>query len=316
MNTNTQTILIRHALKVRQHWLLLCKSVAVLVLGSATSFASDWDDIEVPANPGPDKAWKLLDVSDDFNYTAKPTDKPKEFTDRWTDWFINPWTGPGLSEWNRGHSYVTNGHLGIESNRKPNTKKVFVGCISSKETFKYPLFIEAKIKMSNLPHASNVWMLSPDSTQEIDVHEAYGSDREGQDWFAKRIHLSHHVFIRKPFQDYQPKDEGTWYHDGTTWRNDFHRVGVYWKDPWNLEYYVDGKLVRTASGKSVIDPKNYTDGTGLNKAMHIIINTEDQDWRSNQGLAATDEELADTNKSIMWVDWVRVYQAVDKKNGE
>lgn len=160
--------------------------------------------------------------------------------------------------------------------------------------------------------ASNVWLLSEDSTQEIDVVEAYGSDRPDQEHFAKRIHLSHHVFVREPLQDYQPTDEGSWHVNGTTWRDDFHRVGVFWKSPWHLEYYIDGQLVRTSSGPAVIDPGNYTDGTGLVKPMQIIINMEDQDWRSNDGIAPTDEELADTTKSIMWVDWIRVCKPVGK----
>ena len=274
-----------------------------------TSF--DWDGIEVPVAAGNGKSWKLEPVSDDFSYKALPTQKPKEFTQRWKDQFINPWTGPGLTEWNPGHAYVTNGHLGIEANRKKGTNRVYAGVISSKDSFQYPLFVEAKVKISGLVLASNVWMLSPDSTQEIDVVEAYGSDRAGQEWVAQRLHLSHHVFIRKPFQDYQPVDEGSWYFNGTNWRDDFHRIGVYWRDPWHLEYYVDGKLVRTVSGKEKIDPKGFTDGSGLNKPMHLIVNVEDQNWRSDEKITPTDQELADPDKSIMWVDWIRVYKQVD-----
>jgi len=53
--------------------------------------------------------------------------------------------------------------------------------------------------------------------------------------------------------------------------------------------------------------------------MQIIINMEDQAWRVDQGITPTDEELADTKKSIMWVDWIRVYQAEKasvKKEGD
>ena len=135
--------------------------------------------------------------------------------------------------------------------------------------------------------ASDVWMLSPDDTQEIDIIEAYGGDRDGGGYGADRLHLSHHIFIRQPFKDYQPKDLGSWYKDdkGTLWRDDFHRVGVFWKDPFTLEYYVDGELVRTVSGKDIIDPNNYTGGTGLVKDMDIIINMEDQSWRAVKGLS-------------------------------
>ncbi len=282
---------------------------AAMLMFSQTTHASDWDGAAVPASPPEGTQWKLDSVSDDFSYDAPPVDKPAIFSDSWRDSFINPWTGPGLSEFNSGHSYVTNGHLGIHASRKPGTHKVYAGVISSKKTFTYPLYVEASVKINGLVMASNVWMLSKDSTQEIDVLEAYGSARPDQTWTAQRVHLSHHVFIRNPFQDYQPTDEGSWYFNGSNWRDDFHRFGVFWRDPWHLEYYVDGKLVRTVSGKKMIDPKDFTGGTGLSKPMHLIINTEDQNWRSDESITPTDEELADTELSIMWVDWIRVYRA-------
>ena len=285
---------------------LLLTSVSIAPL-----CAQDWKDIDIPVRPEAGMTWQLEDVSDSFDYAASPTEKPVSFNSRWKDSFINRWPGPGKTEWNPGHAYVTNGHLGIAASRKPETDRVYAGVISSHETFTYPLFVEAKIKSNGLVMASNVWLLSGDSTQEIDVIEAYGSQRESEKWHAERLHLSHHVFIREPFQDYQPTDDGSWYFDHTNWHTDFHRIGVYWRDPWHLEYYVDGKLVRTVSGRSKIDPKNFTDESGLNKPMHLIINAEDQDWRSSKGITPTDEELGDVNKSIMWVDWVRVYKAVD-----
>ncbi|MDF1754214.1 MAG: family 16 glycosylhydrolase [Verrucomicrobiales bacterium] len=273
--------------------------------------SADWKDLPVPASAPKDHAWKLHPVSDDFSYEAKPTEAPEEFSRRWKSQFINPWTGPGGTLWSSGHRYVTNGHLAITATRQKETGKVLAGIISSKAELKYPLYGEARAKVSNQVLASAVWMLSEDSTEEIDIIEAYGSDRPGQEWYAERMHLSHHVFIRKPFQDYQPKDDGSWHVDGTIWRDRFRRVGVYWRDPWHLEYYIDGKLVRTVSGKEKIDPLNYTGGKGLTKPMRIIINMEDQDWRIEQGITPTDEELADNNRNIFRVDWIRVYQAVE-----
>lgn len=294
---------------------LLSCLLAVGLLSSAHAQARDWDGIPVPANAPSGKTWQLQSVSDDFNYTAAPTNKPSAFTNRWKDSFINPWLGPGLTEYNSGHSYTTGGSLGIAMNRKPGTNKVFTGVISSKQTFSYPLYIEASAKISDMVLANAVWMLSPDSTQEIDVIEAYGSSRPGEEWFAHRMHLAHHVFIREPFQDYQPKDLAAWYPKATPWRGEFNRVGVYWRDPWHLEYYINGNLVRTVSGPNMIDPEGFTNGTGLNKAQHIIIDAEDQDWRSDAGIVATDAELNDDNKSTFFVDWIRVYKAVDGNGG-
>ena len=278
-----------------------------------TAYAEDWDQIAIPAKLPAGKFWKQLDISDSFEYEAAPLDKPLSFSNRWNERFINEWKGPGLTHWTVGHAYVTGGHLGIASTRMPGTNKVRTGCISSKTAFKYPLFVETSIRISNQVLASNVCMLSKDSTQEIDIVEAYGSDRTEQKHFAERIHLSHHVFVREPFQDYQPTDEGSWYYNGTTWREGFHRVGVFWRDPWTLEYYVNGKLVRTVFGKSKIDPNGFTGGKGLTKPMQIIINMEDQEWRSDNGITPTDDELNNLDNSIMWVDWIRVYKPVDEQ---
>ncbi|ADE53389.1 beta-agarase [Coraliomargarita akajimensis] len=294
----------------------LLKSLPFLLhLASIPVFAAsnDWDRIPIPVEPERGMRWKLIDPSDDFNYTARADKKTKRFEKRWTEGFINQWTGPGLTEWQADHSEVADGTLKIKVTRKPgHDRLVHAGCISSYYPVKYPLFIETRAKLSKLPTASCVWMLSQDSTQEIDVLEAYGSDRPDQEWFAQRLHLSHHVFIRNPFTDYQPKDDGSWHYDGTTWADDYVRVGVYWRDPWHLEYYINGKHVRTVSGKEIIDPHGYTDGTGLNKPMYVIINAENQEWRTDQDIEPTDQELADSERSTMLVDWVRIYQAVKR----
>ena len=291
--------------------------LAVLVQNAS---AQDWKGIAVPADPGVGKVWKLQPaVSDDFNYVARTDTKGSAFERRWKPSFHNHWKGPGLTEWNPENVSVADGHLQMHATRVPGGDKLHLGCITAHERVGYPAYIEARAKVMNSTLASDVWLLSPDDTQEIDLLEAYGTSHaagahEGKDqtWFAERLHLSHHVFIRDPFQDYQPKDEGSWYsRDGKLWREDFVRIGVYWRDPWHLEYYVDGELVRTTSGEEMIDPKGFTDGTGLSKEMDLIINVEDQTWRSDKGLTPTDEELKNRDDHTFRVDWIRVYKPVD-----
>ena len=274
----------------------------------------EWDAYSIPADAGSGKTWVLQSVSDDFNYTALANNKGADFINRWTDWYHNSWSGPGLTVWNREYSYVEGGKLKLIAGRLAGTNKVSAGAISSKSRIQYPVYIETRAKIMNSVLANGAWLLSADDTQEIDFMEAYGSSySEGvakdQTWYAERMHLSHHVFIRNPFQDYQPTDAGSWYKTGSVlWRNDFHRYGVHWIDPWNLKYYVDGVLVRTVSGATMIDPNNLTGGTGLNKEMDILFTVEDQDWRSNQGITPTDNELSNLDNNTFTVDWVRVYK--------
>ncbi|GAA77741.1 hypothetical protein [Pseudoalteromonas sp. BSi20495] len=284
--------------------LLSCSTCAILC---TATHAADWEAYSIPASAGSGKTWQLQTVSDQFNYQAGTSNKPAAFTNRWNASYINAWLGPGDTEFSSGHSYTTGGALGLQATEKAGTNKVLAGIVSSKATFTYPLYLEAMVKPSNNTMANGVWMLSSDSTQEIDAMEAYGSDRVGQEWFDQRMHVSHHVFIREPFQDYQPKDAGSWvYNNGETYRNKFRRYGVHWKDAWNLDYYIDGVLVRSVSGPNIIDPEGYTGGTGLSKPMHILLDMEHQPWRDVKPNSA---ELADSNKSIFWIDWIRVYKA-------
>ncbi len=308
----------------------MATSLLALTPCQAETKGYDWDKYEIPVKIEKGEKWTLLtNVSDDFNYTAKANNKGKQFFSKWEDYYHSNWSGPAPTIWQRDHSYVEGGELKMKVSRPKNVEQkktssgavtkmmdgTYAGCISSKDLVKYPVFVETRMKIANSTMASDVWMLSPDATQEIDIVEAYGSDRDNGGYGADRIHLSHHVFVRKPFQDYQPRTN-TWYKakDGKIWRENYHRVGVYWKNPTHLEYYIDGELVRTVSGMDIIDPKGFTNGTGLSKELHIIINMEDQSWRAlkEPSLSPTREELKDVEANTFRVDWVRVYQ-LEKK---
>ena len=278
--------------------------------------------------------WEFQEFSDDFEYDAPAGNLGPDFDENWIPFYHNPWTGPGLTEWDRGFPFVAEGMLQIPARRKPGSNKINTGCITGKTRVQYPVYIETRAKIMNAVLANAAWLLSPDDTQEIDFLEAYGasfseSANSNHSWFAERVHISHHVFIREPFTDWQPTDAGSWYTDGSTlWREDFHTYGVYWRDPWHLEYYIDGQLVRTVSGKDAIDPVFHTNEvnpgdtsndtrTGLSKEMDIIINVEDQDWRSTpeSGLqqdtyTPTDSELANEADHTFLVDWIRIFKPV------
>lgn len=314
---------------------MIKKTLCLMTLISVSAFAAEWDDLVVPADAGEGMMWELQEsLSDDFNYSAPAVGKSDEFDERWEEGFINPWKGPGLSIFTAENSKVKNNLLQLHASKASSTKdghsQYHTGAIHSKESVIYPVYVEASMKITDLTLANGFWMLSKDSTQEIDILESYGSSRANQNWYDKRIHLSHHVFIREPFKDYQPKDAGTWHTDSRfpTWRGEFHRVGVYWKGPWHLEYYINGEHVRTIKtkngeiidGKAIdgIDPDgiDYTDGKGLSKEMEIIFDIEQQDWRYEDEaktipLVPTDAELADSNKNTFSVEWVRVYKPVE-----
>lgn len=314
---------------------------SLLIIYSLNGIAQDWAGISVPANPGTGMEWVLeSNVSDDFNYSAPAASKGSTFLSKWDDFYHNAWTGPGLTTWARNHSLVEGGELKLIASRYL-TNRVNAGAIHSNNTVVYPVYVEVRAKIMNSVLANGGWMLSPDDTQEIDFMEGYGATWSGsqgtdQSWYAQRMHVSHHVFVRDPFQDWQPSEFGTntgnpsphptWItrNDGSgniNWKDDYHRYGVYWQDPTHLYYYIDGVLVTQREGMEQIDPVYYTNTvnpgdssndtrTGLNKPMDILFTVEDQDWRSNMTppLTPTNAELANTNNHTLRVDWIRVYK--------
>ncbi len=306
--------------------------------------AQDWMGISVPADPGTGKEWVLQDgFSDDFNYSAPASNKGSTFREKWDDFYHNSWQGPGLTTWARNHSLVDGGELQLVASRY-QTNRVNAGAVHSEGLIGYPVYIEVRAKIMNSVLANGGWMLSPDDTQEIDFMEGYGatwcnncpSGQQNQSWFAQRMHVSHHVFIRDPFTDWQPSElamntgnpspHPTWItrNDGAgniNWKDDYHRYGVYWQDPTHLYYYIDGVQVTKREGMEQIDPVHHTNAdvadagnmsidtrTGLNKDMYILFTVEDQDWRSNNAVTPTDTELSNSNDHTLRIDWIRVYK--------
>lgn len=328
----------------------LLASVVLSLMAAHVAHAQQFARVAVPADPEPGHAWRLNeDLSDDFEYDFSPTPERTEIGGKWVNhYFRGGWNGPGTTNWRHENVAVTRGKLWIRATRVPGETEDLqhdkdddgqaetltlpatrLGCITSLGEVTYPAYVEARVRIANAVLASNVWMLSGDSTQEIDILESYGGrgDDNRADWLSQRLHMSHHVFIRRPFQDYQPHDKSTWYHEPGRrakrgegyWTGRFFRIGVHWKSPTHLDYYLNGELVKTTSGLDDtgdvegIDPRGYTKDasgkrTGLNKPMRIVINMEAQDWNAVAGRQPTDEELKRKHDHTFLVDWVRVYQ--------
>jgi agarase len=320
------------------------KNLYILIVSlfvSINAMGQDWNGIPVPVTLSNGDTWVLQsDVSDSFNYSAPAANKGTTFKEKWDDFYHNGWSGPGSTVWTRLHSGVDNGELKLTATRY-QTSKVNAGVIHSNKTVQYPVYIEAKIKIMNSVLANGAWLLSPDDTQEIDFMEGYGatySESASSDltWWAQRMHVSHHVFIRQPFADWQPNElssgngnpapNPTWItrNDGAgniVWKDTYHTYGVYWKDPWHVYHFIDGVQVTKREGKDQIDPLFYTNSvnqgdtnndtrTGLSKAMDIIFSVEEQGWRAanNKSVVPTDNELSNTDDNTFKIDWIRIYK--------
>ncbi len=351
-----------------------------------------FDKIALPSGLGANLSWEFQATpSDDFNYTFDAVDDRIDFgpNNKWYNFYHGLWDGPGTTYWKYDHVTVDGNDLVLKASRRVEGDEslprfgqapkmgrpadgISAGCITGNNRVKWPVFVEAKVSVADIVLASDVWLLSPDDTQEIDIIECYGGDEQGNAFFSKFIHLSHHSFIRQPFTDYQPRDTGSWFErEGVSSWGEFHynsgerqytRIGVNWISPFHFEYYIDGELVRVlydkalavkdgnnwnydyptmtngqldfengfqkltrhstsssytietlkaasdASDVSIIDPFDYQNGKGMDKAMDIIINVESQDWHVDAGRTPTDEQLNNPEKNTMKVDWIRVFK--------
>lgn len=228
--------------------------------GSSSS-GYDLNDLPVPADAGTGLEWELQEeLSDDFKYTFTPTMSLTDFGNgKWYNFYHNSWDGPGTTYWQYEKVCVDGESLLITTSRSSSSSKmsqpgIDSGCVTSNNQVLYPVFIEACISVADIALASDIWLLSSDDTQEIDIIECYGGAYNDNDYFAELIHLSHHSFIRSPFTDYQPKDMHSWWKRsgvdswGSYCWNDgsrtFVRVGLNWISPFHFEYYIDGELVR------------------------------------------------------------------------
>lgn len=243
-------------------------NVSRLGYASITQDPSDVHNLDVPAYAGTDQIWQeQTDMSDDFQYQFDATSERKDFGDgRWYNFYHSSWDGPGATYWQHDHVTVKNGKAEFHVSRSDRTDKqdkpgVNAACISSNQQVQFPVFVEASVSMSDISLAAAVWLLSPDDTQEIDILESYAGSGNGNTYFSKFIHLSHHSFIRQPFTDYQPRDKNSWWkgsnddhHMGGheswgefTWNNgdrQYIQIGVNWVNPYHFEYYINGELVR------------------------------------------------------------------------
>lgn len=282
--------------------------------------------------------WKLIDeLSDEFNYPGGKSSP--DFANKWKLGFVNNYTGPSPTVWSGDQVTfeTTNGSnrdlvLKAVETGTGTSRRLKCGMLSTKAKSSYPLFQEARVKISNSQLANAVWMLSddPGTTEEIDNLEAYGPRIRANGtqcdfpYFGDRIHLSHHTFKQENGVrlDYQPhkdtwmsrkKDNSSCSRDNeVVWSENYHYFGVKWESPSKLIYFIDGKRVKIIQGLRAdegIDPEYYTTcGDGLTREMHMIISQASQAWRYGGFDGFWNSSDSKTgNDTKMRIDWIRVY---------
>ncbi len=241
----------------------------------------NFGNTSLPANLESQASWDLLTgLSDDFNHNTKGT----KYNDVWAERYLpdDGFRGPGSTQWvvrNQGEEdfgvvQINNGMAEIRA-YPGSGGLVNCGIITSKRTVKFPVFMEARIKVSAIRNSSNFWMLNKCDNEEIDVLECYGGDPDP--FYSKQMSTNFHIWHRQGGQSHQGAQTSvncgglditdfTYQTFFTTnpnstnlgstnfWRESFHRFGVYWRTATDIRFYIDG--VERSNGQHFVPGRN------------------------------------------------------------
>lgn len=251
--------------------------------------------------------WEVIpEVSDDFNYEDK---KNKKFTDTWAEAYLpDPgFVGPGQTRWVQRETdepedpnvVKVNGAKGIlevrsypggnnpESSDPKLDRFIKCGIVTAKQQVKYPIYMESRIKISNLENSSNFWLLNACDNEELDILECYGGAKMKNDlgeivdnkFFTSQMSTNYHIWHRKGGQT-EPTLSGlencgggiltdftyqTFFTTDPTnanpqktpnFRDDYHTFGMLWTSPTDITYYLDG--VARTNGKHFVNGRQAT----------------------------------------------------------
>ena len=185
----------------------------------------------------------------------------------WSKWYQNPW-----SKRKEFASLDGEGHLAIKCDFAPGTTNLTSTGVHSRPSFTYG-YVEAKVKFTkNNGWWAAFWLYGTSNTNpgvdgsEIDIFEDYYT-RAATRGGPNRPILDHnlHVSVGKSLQSWQYRSELP----GTL--DDWYVIGCKWT-PFEISYYVNGKLMRSRANHSpydgvTFDAKNHA---ALNCPLHII----------------------------------------------
>ncbi len=257
-------------------------------------------------------------------------EKVEEMSDEFDTWDADKWTN---SFWNYGgtpvsmrkeNSSVVDGNLCIKAtlDPNPNTPLWFrTARVHSTTKIKYPMYTECSMKAASISAFNTFWMNNGDinDRDEIDIVEnnvnptedcrdqtnkpsdfawtpwLFPTQMNSQYFIAKkgRTENRHGNFDTRFLSDQNPNK-------GKKWDETYHIVGAWWKDSRNVQFYLDGE----EAGK-------ITTSQDMTLELELIFDL----WTAEQcniGGLPQKEELNDTSKNTMRVDWVRTWKLKSK----
>lgn len=208
------------------------------------------------------------------------------------------------------NSGVSDGNLWIKATLGPEPRWFESSRIYSRKQVKYPMYTESRIITAHLSAYNTFWLNDGDinNRDEIDIIENNSRPSCGCQpnfpWQMSSQYFqatngntvrAHGNFDNRNLSSDNPKR-------GVRWNEEYHTVGVWWKDANTIQFYLDGEpagSVRTERD--------------LTRDLNLIWDLWTADENFLGGLAVRDH-LRDDSINTMRIDWVHTYSLEEGEN--
>ncbi len=219
------------------------------------------------------------------------------------------------------NSGVSGGNLWIKATEGPNPTYFHSSRIYSNAQIKYPMYTESRIITAHLSAYNTFWLNNGDinDRDEIDVIENNSRPSCGcQPNFPWQMNSQYFQatngftvrnadnFDNRNLSANNPKR-------GVRWNEEYHTVGVWWKDAKNMTFYLDGEEAGSVVVGQDRGGRNYPE-IEFSRDLNLVWDL----WTADEnflGGAAVRAHLRDDSINTMRVDWVHTFTLVDGQGG-
>ncbi|WP_298534593.1 T9SS type A sorting domain-containing protein [uncultured Algibacter sp.] len=234
-------------------------------------------------------------------------------TDEFDSWDTSKWF---KSLWNYGepvqmlanNSGVENGNLWIKATLDDSgTNRWFeTSRVMSKAYVNYPMYTECRMKTAHISAYNTFWLNEGNSANrdEIDVVELNSKPSASSSQYNSWPYLMQSQYFlvvnnnteraKGDFDNRNLSNDNPL--KGVPWNEEYHTVGVWWKDANNIQFYLDGE-----PAGSVSTTRNFT------RNLRIIWDLWTIDAPGWSGGIAAKNDLLDDDINTMYVDWIHTY---------
>ena len=220
-------------------------------------------------------------------------------------WYKELWNYGEPVQMKAQNAGVTDGKLWIKATLNSGSSRWFeTSRVQAKTKINYPMYTESRIKTAHISAYNTFWMNNGDinNRDEIDIIENNSKPScNCQPDFPWQMNSQYfHVVNGDERRDKGNFDNRTLSEDnplrGVTWNEEYHVVGVWWKDAKNIQFYLDGE-----PAGSVVSARDFT------RDLSIIWDlwTINANW---SGGIAAQSDLLDDSINTMRIDWIRTWK--------